>query len=262
MCRKRVWSEPLENHGKKPYRLINTGYEMKIAAIGDLHCTRDSSGKMYEILSGVEEDADVLVLAGDLTNTGLAKEMEVLLEDLDRLALPKVAVTGNHDHESDQVELLTSMMRSRGIHVLDGTACEIGGVGFVGIKGFCGGFGRLRIQAFGERALKTFIEGSINEAVSLEKAAMALDSAHKVGVLHYSPVKETLRGEEPELYPFLGSSLLGEALDRHGVDVMVHGHAHKGVPRGVTSRKTPVYNVARFVQRRFGTKSYFCFDVG
>ena len=113
-----------------------------------------------------------------------------------------------------------------------------------------------------ENALKNFIQEGAKETITLENAAMGLDTEYKVGILHYSPVKETLAGEEPELYPFLGSSLLGDALDRHHADVIVHDHAHQGSPRGATPEKTVVHNVSRFVQRRFKQKSYLCFDLG
>lgn len=234
---------------------------MRIAAIGDLHCQTDSHGKIRELLRGVDEEADVLLLAGDLTNVGLLEEMDVLLDELGHFDLPVVAVPGNHDHENDHIEVLLNMMRSRSIHVLDGTTFEIGNVGFVGTKGFCGGFGTLRIQPFGERAIKAFIQATIDEVVRLENAAISLSSPRKVGVLHYSPISETLEGEETELFPFLGSSLFADALDRQGTNVIVHGHAHKGSPEGKTQNNTPVYNVSQFVQTRFGRRPFFCFDL-
>jgi hypothetical protein len=234
---------------------------VRIAAIGDLHCQANSRGKIRGLLKGVNDEADVLLLAGDLTNVGLMEEMEVLLDELDHFSMPIVAVPGNHDHENDHIEVLMNMMRSRRIHVLDGTTCEIGDVGFVGTKGFCGGFGKLRIQPFGERPIKAFIQAALDEVVRLENAAMGLSALHKVGVLHYSPISETLSGEEKELYPFLGSSLFGDALDRQGMEVIIHSHAHKGSPSGRTPNKTPVYNVSRFVLRRFGMPPFFCFDV-
>jgi Icc-related predicted phosphoesterase len=234
---------------------------VRIAAIGDLHCQTDSCGKIRELLRGVNEEADVLLLAGDLTNVGLMEEMEVLLDELGHFSLPIVAVPGNHDHENDHIEVLLNMMRSGGIHVLEGTAFEIGDVGFVGTKGFCGGFGTLRIQPFGERAIKAFIQATIDEVVRLENAAMSLSSPKKVGVLHYSPISATLEGEEPELFPFLGSSLFADALDRQGTNVIVHGHAHKGSPEGRTANDTLVYNVSQFVQTRFGRRPFCCFDL-
>ena len=234
---------------------------MKIAAIADLHCRANSAGTIGPLLAGVEDEADVLVLAGDLTDNGLLDEIKILESELEGLSLPIVAVLGNHDHESDQAEALTAMLCSQGINVLDGTVCEIGDVGFVGTKGFCGGFDNLFVQPFGERALKTFIQTSIDEAVNLENALTRLDCPHKVAILHYAPIRETLQGEPPELYPFLGSSRLANALDRHGVDLVVHGHAHHGSLHGRTTAGIPVHNVCRFVRARHGQPPYCLLEV-
>jgi Icc-related predicted phosphoesterase len=234
---------------------------MRIAAIGDIHCRAESDGRVLRLLDGVAERADVLLMAGDLTNLGRSEEMEVLLGELARIPLPKVAVTGNHDHESDQVDLLVHMMRSADIHVLDGDVWELDGVEFVGIKGFCGGFGRHRLAPFGERLLKTFIHHSIAEVVRLEAALERLTSDRRVALLHYAPIPGTLKGEHPEIYPFLGFSLLGDALDRHGVDVIVHGHAHHGRPTGRTPGGIPVHNVSRQVLGRAYDQAYLVFEV-
>ncbi|MCL4298549.1 MAG: metallophosphoesterase [Anaerolineae bacterium] len=234
---------------------------MRIAAIADLHCRANSAGTIRPLLEDVEHEADLLILAGDLTDTGLPDEIKILEEELQGLSLPIVAVLGNHDHESDQASALTEMLCNNEIIVLDGTVVEIEGVGFVGTKGFCGGFDNLAIQPFGERALKKFIETSFDEAVRLENALAKLSCPHKVAVLHYAPVKETLLGEPPELHPFLGSSRLANALDRQGVDLIVHGHAHHGAPQGQTPGGIPVYNVCRFVQSRVGPRAYRIVEV-
>lgn len=237
---------------------------MKIAAIADLHCRLNSGPTIKELLKGIEREADVLVVAGDLTDMGQPAEMEVLLNELKHFQLPMVTVLGNHDHESDQAEVLSEMLANSGITVLDGSVCEIGDVGFVGTKGFCGGFDGLMVQPFGEAVLKTFIRNSIEEAVGLENALTKLDCRHKFAVLHYAPIKQTLAGESRELYPFLGSSRLANALDRHGVNVIVHGHSHHGAPGGRTPRGIPVYNVSRFVLTRLGKPPYLIWnsDVG
>jgi uncharacterized protein len=233
---------------------------MRVAAVADLHCTAGSQGEVIRALAGVESKADVLVVAGDLTNLGLVEEMQVLLDDLAPLSLPKVAVTGNHDHESGQVESLVGMMKEAGWHVLDGDAWELDGVGFVGTKGFCGGFGRHRLMPFGESLLKDFIQVSIDEAARLESALAGLRCRRRVAVLHYAPIAGTLVGEDPQIYPFLGYSLLAEGLDRHGVDLIVHGHAHDGSPEGTTPGGIPVRNVSQQVLRRHGT-AYAVFDI-
>jgi Icc-related predicted phosphoesterase len=233
---------------------------MKVAATGDLHCRVGSGGAIRRLLEGVEE-ADVLLLTGDLTNFGLAEEMQVLLEELDHFALPKVAVPGNHDYESEQEELLVHMLRSGGVKVLDADVWEFEGVEFVGVKGFCGGFGRHRLQPFGEGLLKDFIGASIHEVVRLEEALEGMTSDRRVALLHYAPIPDTLEGEALEVYPFLGFSLFGDAFDRHGVDRIVHGHAHHGVPEGTTPGGIPVHNVSRYVlQHHFG-RSYTVFEV-
>jgi Icc-related predicted phosphoesterase len=234
---------------------------MRIAAVADLHCRQNAGDTIRELLDGVQDQADILILAGDLTDTGLPAEAETLIQELTQISIPMVAVLGNHDHESGHSEDLTRMFSDAGLCMLDGTVTEIDGVGFVGTKGFCGGFDDLLIQPFGEQALKTFIKNSIDEAIRLENALAKLDCPSKVAVLHYSPVKETLEGEPPELFPFLGSSRLANAIDRRGVNAIVHGHAHHGSPYGETPGKIPVHNVCRFVQKRCKDLNYCVFEV-
>lgn len=234
---------------------------MKVAAIADLHCRANSAGTLKPLFQQLEQQADVIVLAGDLTDSGLPAEMEVLLEELSGTTRPLLAVLGNHDHEGDQAAQLVEMMAARGITVLDGTACEIGSTGFVGTKGFCGGFNMQLVQPFGEQALKKFILASIDEAVRLENALAKLQNPKKMAILHYAPIRETLDGESPELFAFLGSSRLANALDRHRVDLIVHGHAHHGAPSGRTPLGTPVYNVSRFVLLRFSEFPYRIFEL-
>lgn len=234
---------------------------MRVAAIGDLHCRAGSEGMVRRLLDGVEDEADVLLLAGDLTNLGLVEEMDQLLGELTAYHLPKLAVVGNHDHESDNVETLTAMMKDAGLVVLDGDVHELGGVEFVGMKGAWGGFGVHRLQPFGERLLKDYIMASVHEAARLEDALQRLHGDRRVALLHYAPVAATLQGECPEIYPFLGFSLLADALDRHGVDIVVHGHAHHGSPDGMTPGGIPVRNVSRYVLSRTLQRTYLVFDV-
>lgn len=234
---------------------------MKIAAVGDLHCHVDVHGRIRKLLEGVQDEAEVLLMAGDLTNLGRAEEMQALLAEIADIRVPKVAVTGNHDHENDQVELLVHMLENGGVHVLDGQVWEYDGVEFVGTKGFCGGFGKERLQPFGENLLKAFIHHSIGEVVRLESALEQLRSDRRVALLHYSPIAATLQGEHPQIYPFLGFSLLGDALDRHGVNIIVHGHAHHGSLKGATPGGIPVLNVSRHVLTRHGDRAYAVFEV-
>lgn len=217
---------------------------MRIAATADLHFSPPVWERVREKMEHVRNEADLLVLAGDLTNYGKASEMEPLLNLLVRLRLPIVAVLGNHDYESGQEQELMRMMSAEGIKVLDGTGYERDGVGFAGTKGFIGGFGRGMLTAFGEREIKTIVQSAIDESMKLERALFQLRTDKRVVVLHYAPVASTVQGEPPEIYPYLGTSRLAEVAERHGASAIIHGHAHHGVIHGKTSGGIPVYNVA------------------
>ena len=199
---------------------------MRIGATADLHFFSPRFGAIQEQLAPVRDMADLLVIACDLTNYGKPAEMEQLLNSLVRLRLPIVAVLGNHDYESGAQAELTRMMTEAGIKLLDGTAYERDGIGFAGTKGFPGGFGRGALTAFGEIEVKAFVQAAIDEALKLERAMSQLRTSKRVIVLHYAPVADTARGEAPEIYPYLGSSRLAEVIDRHGADMVLHGHAH------------------------------------
>jgi Icc-related predicted phosphoesterase len=230
---------------------------VKIVAIGDVHCRVDTTDLIAKLLSDLQNDFDALLLAGDLTDNGLAEEAEVLVKQL-QFSVPVIAILGNHDHEHDQQMMITEILKRGGVHMLDGTAIEIETVGIVGTKGFCGGFDENLVQPFGEAAMKTFIRTSIDEALVMENALtkQLQNCKHKVVLLHYSPVKATLVGEPPELFPFLGTSWLADAIDRRGADVILHGHAHHGSPFGRTKNQIPVHNVSRFVQLEHTGKPY------
>jgi Icc-related predicted phosphoesterase len=217
---------------------------MRIAASADLHFTPQSYAKLQDQFERVRDEADVLVLAGDLTNYGQPEEMEPLLNVLVRLRLPTVVVLGNHDYESGKEEELRRMLTNGGVKVLDGSGYERDGVGFAGTKGFVGGFGRGVLTAFGEREIKEFVRASIDEALKLERGMSQLRTPKRVIVVHYSPIAETVQGEAPEIFPFMGTSRLAEVIDRHGADLVVHGHAHHGKTEGRTTGGVPVYNVA------------------
>ncbi len=225
---------------------------MRIAAIADLHFSHQGYERFREQMSRVRDEADVLVLAGDLTNFGEPQQMESLINALVRLRIATVAVLGNHDYESGHAGDLMKMMTDQGIKVLDGTAYERDGVGFAGAKGFGGGFGRGALTAFGEPEVKAFVQAAIDETLKLERALSQLRTPKRVVVLHYSPVVSTVAGEPPEIYPYLGSSRLAEVIDRHGADMVVHGHAHSGSPEGKTTAGCPVYNVAMGINQAKG----------
>ena len=217
---------------------------MRIAALADLHFSPQSYDRLREPLSRVRDEADVLVLAGDLTNYGKPEEMESLLNALVRLRVPTVAVLGNHDYESGKHEELIKMMSTEGIKILDGSSYERDGVGFAGTKGFLGGFGRGVLTAFGEPEVKAFVQASIDEAMKLERALSLLRAEKRVVIVHYAPIADTVKGEPPEISPYLGSARLAEVADRHGCQLILHGHAHHGAPEGRTTGGIPVYNVA------------------
>jgi Icc-related predicted phosphoesterase len=233
-----------------------------VAAVADLHCGVGGTREMSRVLEGVQDAADVLLIGGDLTNLGLLEEGGALLEALRALSLPVVAVLGNHDHESGAAAALAELLRHGGVHVLDGTAWELDGVGFAGVKGFGAGFAPHRLAAFGEQAIKDYVAVSVREAAALDHALAGLDTNQRVAVLHYSPVPSTLEGEPSQIFPFLGDSLLGEVLDRRGATVAVHGHAHDGRLEGFTEGGVRVLNVSRMVLgRRPGGRAYATFDV-
>jgi len=235
---------------------------MRIAAVADLHFTPQNYDRIREPMNRVREEADLLVLAGDLTNYGRPPEMESLLAMLVRLRLPIVAVLGNHDYESGHHEKLMEMMTAEGVKVLDGTAYERDGVGFAGTKGFLGGFGRGVLTAFGETEVKAFVQAGIDEAMKLERALSQLRTEKRVIVLHYAPIVDTVKGEPAEIYPYLGSSRLSEVADRHGASLIVHGHAHHGALDGKTTGGIPVHNVAlNMMLQHNGGRPYRVFDI-
>jgi Icc-related predicted phosphoesterase len=235
---------------------------MRIAATADLHFVPQNATVLRDQFNKVRDEADLLIVAGDLTNYGQPAEMEPLLNTLVRLRIPTVAVLGNHDYESDRPAELIRMLTAEGIKVLDGSAYERDGVGFAGTKGFVGGFGRGALTAFGEPEIKTFVKASIDEALKLERAMSQLRATKRVVVLHYAPVTGTIEGEAPEISPFLGTSRLAEVIDRHGADLVVHGHAHNGKLDGRTTGGIPVHNVAiTLLQSQTPPAAYRVFDV-
>ncbi|HTL61739.1 MAG TPA: metallophosphoesterase [Nitrospira sp.] len=218
---------------------------VRVAAIGDLHCPRTSPQELRELFHDLGSEADVLLLCGDLTDYGKPDEARVLVEQLSQLRpMPVVAVLGNHEFECGKQDEITRILSDAGVIVLDGTAVEILGIGFAGVKGFCGGFGSRALQPWGEAALKQFARESVEETVKLESALAKLRTPSKVVLMHYAPIVETVRGEPPEIFAFLGSSRLEEPINRYEVTALFHGHAHNGSPEGRTLAGTPVYNVA------------------
>ncbi|WP_063018378.1 metallophosphoesterase family protein [Nocardia niwae] len=226
---------------------------MRIAAVGDVHLGVDSRGQWRPALEGLVERADVLLLAGDLTRHGGADEGRVVAEEFADLGVPVVAVLGNHDYHGDAEREITAALTDHGITVLEGTSVTLhvdgSTLGVAGTKGFGGGFAGKCASVFGEPLMREFAGHTVEVAAALGTALDALDTDITVALTHYSPISDTLHGEPREIYPFLGSYLLGEAIDEHGADLALHGHAHAGTERGTTPGGIRVRNVAQPVIR-------------
>jgi len=218
---------------------------VRIAAIGDLHFGKTSPGTLQPLFTQISAEADVLVVCGDFTDYGLPDEARGLAREITAtLRIPVLAVLGNHDFHSGRTDEVTAIMRDAGVIVLDGDAHDVLGVGFAGVKGFGGGFGPRALGPWGEETFKRFVHEAVEEALKLESALARLRTAHRIAVLHYAPVRDTVEGEPLEIFPFLGSSRLEEPLNRYHVTAVVHGHAHRGQPTGRTTAGVPVYNVS------------------
>jgi|SRR5688572_4640041 Icc-related predicted phosphoesterase len=218
---------------------------LRIAAIGDLHVSKGSQGVFHSLFAQISATADVLVLCGDFTDYGLPEEARILARELTTsVNIPVVAVLGNHDYEGGHPEEISQILQDAGVAVLDGEATEIHGVGFAGVKGFCGGFGRGALGPWGERAVKAFVQEAVDEALKLESALARLRTTRRIAVLHYAPIRATVEGEPPEIFPYLGSGRLEEPINRYRVSAVFHGHAHRGTAEGRTTTGVPVYNVA------------------
>ncbi|HKO87783.1 MAG TPA: metallophosphoesterase [Burkholderiales bacterium] len=232
---------------------------IRFAAIGDLHCTRESAGSLRALFAQAAEQADALLLCGDLTDYGLEDEARVLANELAAVgSIPVVAVLGNHDYETGTPDLVRRILMEVGVKVLDGEACEVHGVGIAGVKGFAGGYGRGALGPWGEAAIKQFVNEALQEALKLETALAKLRTPRRIALLHYSPIEGTVKGEPPEIYAFLGTSRLEDPLIRYPVDAVFHGHAHRGSLQGETVNKIPVYNVAKpLLERSFPDRPAF-----
>jgi Icc-related predicted phosphoesterase len=219
--------------------------KVRLAAVGDLHCREDQHGRFRHLVKQVNGEADLLLLCGDLTDRGLVEEAKVLAEDLAGLRVPCVAVLGNHDYEHGQAKELISVLSHAGVHLLDGDHFVFEKtVGVAGVKGFAGGYGNATLQAFGEGQTKAFVQEAVGESLKLEAALSHLDTPRKVVIMHYSPIPETLEGENIEIRPFLGTSRLAMPIDHYGAEAVFHGHAHHGTHEGKTKGGIPVFNVA------------------
>jgi len=243
--------------------MATEGGTFRLAAAGDLHCRQEQAGRFRELVRGVNGESEGLVIAGDLTDHGAVEEAKRLAEALAELRVPCAAVLGNHDFEAGAVKELVRIFTEAKVLVLDGDhALFARHLGVAGVKGFGGGFERGMLQAFGEPAVKAFVQEGVSEALKLEAALAQLDQEKRVVLLHYAPIAATCQGESPEIYPFLGSSRLGLACDAFGATAVFHGHAHHGQPEGRTPGGRPVYNVALPVLKRVkGERKFVVVDL-
>lgn len=225
---------------------------MRLAAVADVHLKAADHEKNVSAFAMVNEMADAIAIAGDLTNHGTPEEMRAVLAVLEHIHIPIVAVMGNHDHESGHQDELAGMLRLAGVHLLDGQCFEVDGVGFAGAKGFAGGFAPYELMPFGEGGIKTFVEIAEREAIKLDYGLAQLNTPVKVAITHYAPIRETVVGEPEPIFPFMGSSRLARALDRHKPKLALHGHAHRGTFAAEGPAGVRVCNVALPVLRGRG----------
>jgi Icc-related predicted phosphoesterase len=229
--------------------------QVRVGVIGDLHFD-GKQGSLREIFADLQREADILALCGDLTTHGELDQVQGFVQELEGVDLPIVAVLGNHDHEAGHADRFCTILQERGVHVLDGENVVIEGVGFAGVKGFGGGFGRRTLGPFGEQIFKDFVQAAIDESLKLETALRKLDAAVRIALLHYAPIPDTLAGEPEQIFPFLGTSRLLPPIETYTPDVVFHGHAHIGAPWGRTPSGIPVFNVAAMLLRKHTGRPY------
>jgi uncharacterized protein len=235
---------------------------LKIAATADVHARVGDTELLQALAEGAGREADVLVIGGDLTDLGLPDQAEVLVGILDDCPIPVIATLGNHDYECGEAAEISRLLAESGVHLLDRSSVVIDGVGFAGVKGFCGGFDETLANAFGEELFKVWVNEGRTEAQALGNELRRLETERRVALLHYSPIRATVEGEPPEIHPFLGTSHLAHALDEGGADISFHGHAHNGTFRGKTQGGVPVFNVSVPVLQQEGFEQpYYVFEV-
>jgi len=240
--------------------------KVRIAAVADIHVTDTDKNKWVDYFKEVSKNADVLLICGDLTNTGDESEAQILCDELKACTIPVIAVLGNHDYEKGRQKLIRQTLQNENVHILDGEAIVIKDVGFAGVKGFGGGFDNYMLSMFGEDAMKAFVQEAVDEALHLDRALARIDQQHdklkKIAILHYSPLRETVVGEPEVIFPFLGSSRLAEPLVRREVTAVFHGHAHMGTLEGTLTGGVRVFNVAKPVLSKAGYEiPYYILEV-
>jgi len=230
--------------------------KIRIAAMADIHVKESDKGIWAPCFKEISANADVLIIAGDLTDTGDEHEAEILAAELQHCSIPVIAVLGNHDYEKGRQKLIKQCLSNEQVHILDGEAIVVRGIGFAGVKGFGGGFGKFMLSMFGEEAMKAFVQEAVDESLKLDRALARLEQEQpgikKIAVLHYAPIPETIEGEPEVIFPFLGSSRLAEPLSRRNVTAAFHGHAHAGTLMGEAAGGVQVYNVAKPILEKCG----------
>jgi len=235
----------------------------RIAAVADIHVKETDKGKWVNYFKEVSRQADVLLICGDLTDTGDEAEAQVLAEELKACSIPVVGVLGNHDYEKGRHKLIRQIVQNEHVHILNGESIVIANVGFAGVKGFGGGFDNFMLSMFGEGAMKAFVQEAVDEALYLDRALARLDGDYpdlkKVALLHYAPIKATVVGEPEAIFPFLGCSRLADPLTRRQVVAAFHGHAHVGTLEGEAAGGVKVFNVAKPILIKAGYTQPFYF---
>lgn len=246
--------------------MTETKHPVRIAAVADLHVTVEDKGKWTDCFKEVSAKADILLLCGDLTDTGDESEAAVLYDELKVCNIPVIGVLGNHDCEKGRQKIIRNIIQGiNNVHILDGEAIVVHDIGFAGVKGFGGGFDGHMLAMFGESAMKAFVQEAVDEALHLDRALAKIEKEHpgmkKLVLLHYSPVAETIAGEPEQIFPFLGSSRLAEPLTRRKVNAAFHGHAHHGRLEGHLG-DVKIFNVAKPILLKEGFKHpFFMYEI-
>jgi Icc-related predicted phosphoesterase len=227
---------------------------VRIAAAADIHASEASADRVERAFADLRGEADVVLLAGDLTTSGEPEQAEVIAAACRSLDVPIFAVLGNHDYHAQRTDELGEVLAGAGVRLLDRecTSCEIDGLelGIVGTKGFVGGFPGSALPDFGEPLLRSVYAETSAEADAIARGLQAIVHCDiRIVLLHYSPVVGTLEGEPVGIHTYLGSERLATPIAENGADLVLHGHAHAGSFEGCIG-DIPVYNVAVHVTGR------------
>jgi Icc-related predicted phosphoesterase len=240
--------------------------KVRIAAVADIHMREADKGKWAAWFKELPRKADILLIGGDLTDTGDEQEAQLLADELKSCTIPVAAVLGNHDYEKGRHKLIRQILQGVKVNILDGESIVLNGIGIAGVKGFGGGFDTHMLSMFGEGAMKAFVQECVEEALHLDRALARLDQEHehikKVALMHYAPIVDTVKGEPEAIYPFLGCSRLAEPLSRRHVVAAFHGHAHIGQFQGEAAGGVQVFNVAKHVLYNTGHEEpFFIYEI-